>query len=254
MDNEPKHRNAPGREAGADASQRPYSDQQETYRNPREEWQETNEATGPKNSQSGDSAKEAKESSSDVERTESRDSWEEPREGNFSDTRTRWPRDDKYRSEPRSQNWPHSRTGGGVGQGDGQYGYGQQTAMSHGERSMGEDHTGIGPEKDGEYGYGQQSSAAHGSRKMGENHTGLGSEDNEHSNERIREDIHNRLSDDAECDARGIEIDAKDGRVTLRGTVPARHMKQRAEEIADGVGGVREVDNRLRVGKDDAAQ
>ena len=41
----------------------------------------------------------------------------------------------------------------------------------------------------------------------------------------------------------------KDGEVTLEGSVTDRRAKQRAEDLAEAVGGVRDVDNKLRKNK-----
>jgi hypothetical protein len=69
------------------------------------------------------------------------------------------------------------------------------------------------------------------------------------TDERIREDVCDRLSRDDEVDATEIEVRVHDGEVTLEGTVPTRHMKHRAEDLADDVPGVKDVDNDLRVMK-----
>lgn len=67
------------------------------------------------------------------------------------------------------------------------------------------------------------------------------------SDERIREDLCDRLSERWDVDARAIEVNVANGEVTLSGTVPERAMKFRAESIADSIGGVSEVHNQLRV-------
>jgi osmotically-inducible protein OsmY len=69
------------------------------------------------------------------------------------------------------------------------------------------------------------------------------------SDERIREDVCDRLSVDDEIDASDITVTVKTGEVTLEGTVVDRHSKHRAEDIADSVSGVRDVTNRLRARK-----
>jgi osmotically-inducible protein OsmY len=66
------------------------------------------------------------------------------------------------------------------------------------------------------------------------------------SDERVREDVCDRLSDDDEVDASDITVTVKDGEVTLDGTVETRQAKHRAEDICDSVSGVRDVHNRLR--------
>lgn len=67
------------------------------------------------------------------------------------------------------------------------------------------------------------------------------------SDERIREDISDRLSQQDELDPSEIEIQVKDGEVTLTGTVRYRFEKFRAEELADDVNGVNDVHNQLRI-------
>lgn len=67
------------------------------------------------------------------------------------------------------------------------------------------------------------------------------------SDERIREDVCDRLSDRWDVDSREIEVAVENGEVTLRGSVPERSMKFRAESICDSVSGVNEVHNQLRV-------
>jgi len=67
------------------------------------------------------------------------------------------------------------------------------------------------------------------------------------SDERIREDVNDRLGDDYYIDASDIEVMVSNTEVTLTGTVPTRNDKRRAEDIAEGVSGVTNVENRLRV-------
>lgn len=69
------------------------------------------------------------------------------------------------------------------------------------------------------------------------------------SDERIREDVCDRLSADDELDASDITVTVKGGEVTLEGTVADRRAKQRAEDIAESAGGVKDVDNKLRKNK-----
>ncbi len=78
-------------------------------------------------------------------------------------------------------------------------------------------------------------------------HRGKGPKGFFRSDERIREDINSRLTDDAYVDASEIEVTVEKGEVTLTGTVPDRSSKRRAEDIAEFVSGVINVENRLRV-------
>jgi len=67
------------------------------------------------------------------------------------------------------------------------------------------------------------------------------------TDERIREDVCDRLSVDDDVDASEIEVRVQNGEVMLEGSVPTRSMKHRAEDIAEDVGGVKDVHNHLRV-------
>jgi osmotically-inducible protein OsmY len=67
------------------------------------------------------------------------------------------------------------------------------------------------------------------------------------SEERIREDINDRLTDDWYVDASDIEVTVNNGMVTLTGRVESRDEKRRAEDLAESVSGVNDVSNQLRV-------
>src|SRR5690606_39709440 len=67
------------------------------------------------------------------------------------------------------------------------------------------------------------------------------------TDERILEDVNEQLCEDAIVDASDIEVHCAQGHVVLSGRVPTRWMKHRAEDIADSVRGVKDVDNRIRV-------
>jgi len=69
------------------------------------------------------------------------------------------------------------------------------------------------------------------------------------SDERIREDVCERLSDNDEVDASDIEVTVREREVTLEGSVETRRMKHIAEDLADSVSGVDDVHNRLTVRK-----
>jgi hypothetical protein len=68
------------------------------------------------------------------------------------------------------------------------------------------------------------------------------------SDERILEDVNERLTDDGYVDASDIEVSVDDGVVTLTGRVASRAEKRRAEDVAESVSGVTDVSNQLRVG------
>jgi osmotically-inducible protein OsmY len=85
-------------------------------------------------------------------------------------------------------------------------------------------------------------------RRQDRMHKGRGPKNYQRSDERIKEDINDRLSDDWFIDASEIDVTVSSGEVTLTGTVDDRSDKRRAEDIAESVSGVKQVENRLRIG------
>ena len=67
------------------------------------------------------------------------------------------------------------------------------------------------------------------------------------SDERIKEDLCERLMHSAHIDASEVTLEVKDGNVSLEGTVPERRMKHAIEDMADACSGVNDVENKLRV-------
>lgn len=67
------------------------------------------------------------------------------------------------------------------------------------------------------------------------------------SDERIREDMCDCLTEDDCIDASNIDVAVKDCEVTLSGTVSSREEKRRAEDLIEEISGVRDVRNSLRV-------
>lgn len=78
-------------------------------------------------------------------------------------------------------------------------------------------------------------------------HAGLGPRGYGRSPERIREDVCDLLTEDGLLDARDIEVKVEGSEVTLKGTVPDRPSKRRAEDLAERISGVVDVHNRLRI-------
>lgn len=83
-------------------------------------------------------------------------------------------------------------------------------------------------------------------------HTGKGPRGWRRSDERLAEDVNERLTVHPDVDAGDIEVVVQDGEVTLTGTVDSRASKRLAEDIAADVSGVNDVHNRLRVGSSGA--
>ena len=65
--------------------------------------------------------------------------------------------------------------------------------------------------------------------------------------DRIREDVCDRLTEDPQIDASEIEVKVSNCEVTLAGTVDSREAKHRAEDCAESISGVRNVQNNIRV-------
>ena len=91
------------------------------------------------------------------------------------------------------------------------------------------------------------------SRRREQDYRGHGPSDYTRSDERIREDVNDRLTDDPRVDARRISVAVDKGEVTLSGTVASREAKRRAEDVIDRVSGVKHVQNNLRVEERDRA-
>jgi hypothetical protein len=78
---------------------------------------------------------------------------------------------------------------------------------------------------------------------------GRGPKNYRRSDERIHEEVCERLALDHDVDASDIEVNVSGGVVTLDGTVHERQAKRLAEDIADSVTGVNDVQNNLRVAR-----
>lgn len=87
------------------------------------------------------------------------------------------------------------------------------------------------------------------SARADESFRGRGPKGYSRSDERIREDVCERLAWHPEIDASEIEVTVKDGEVTLSGTVDERRQKRLAEDVAELVLGVTDVSNRVRISR-----
>lgn len=85
----------------------------------------------------------------------------------------------------------------------------------------------------------------------GPSHYRQGPKGYQRSDQRIHEDVCERLSEDRQIDASEIEVAVQGGVVTLKGTVPTRYMKHLAEDCADHCLGVKDVENHVRVQQQD---
>jgi hypothetical protein len=84
-------------------------------------------------------------------------------------------------------------------------------------------------------------------------YAGRGPKGYRRSDERIHEDVCERLTQHPAIDASDIEIAVSDGDVTLSGQVESRAVKHLTEAMVETVSGVKEVHNHLRVGRSDEA-
>lgn len=82
-------------------------------------------------------------------------------------------------------------------------------------------------------------------------HRGKGPKDYKRSEDRIREDVCDRLSDDDRIDASNVQVQIQNNEVILSGTVRSKEEKRRAEDLVEAISGVRNVENRLRVNRED---
>ena len=85
-------------------------------------------------------------------------------------------------------------------------------------------------------------------------HFGRGPRGYSRSDERLTEDLNERLTQHPEIDASEIEVNVRNGEVTLTGTVDDRQTKRMIEDLAEEVSGVREVHNQIRVQRGDSRQ
>lgn len=81
---------------------------------------------------------------------------------------------------------------------------------------------------------------------------GKGPKGYKRSDERIKEDVHEVLTWNNELDASDVEVEVKEGEVSLSGTVSDRRMKRLAEELIEDISGVRDVSNQLKIKKEAA--
>ena len=88
-----------------------------------------------------------------------------------------------------------------------------------------------------------------GQGRYGQSHRGRGPKNYQRSDDRICEEVCDRLSDDHDVDASDIEVSVSDREVTLSGEVNSKQAKRCAEDCADSVSGIEHVQNNLRVKK-----
>lgn len=86
-------------------------------------------------------------------------------------------------------------------------------------------------------------------RHDAESHRGKGPKNFKRTDDRIRELINDKLTDDWQIDASDIEVAVLNGEVTLSGFVVDRNQKRKAEDLAESVFGVTHVENRIKINR-----
>jgi hypothetical protein len=138
----------------------------------------------------------------------------------------------------------YGATGRGIaGPGEGYYGW--RGWYGPGESYYGEPYGGYGYRHYEPYGWYGTGYYGEGRPNPGQ-YAGRGPRNYTRSDERITEDINDRLTDRGDLDAEDIDVKVNNGEVTLTGTVGSRYAKRAADDVAWGVSGVNEVHNQLR--------
>ncbi|MCU0497615.1 MAG: BON domain-containing protein [Anaerolineae bacterium] len=136
------------------------------------------------------------------------------------------------------------RPGRWEGQGQGQSGRGQSSGGRdqgmRSERNYNDQGYQSGDER-----YGSGSSQGRG-MSSGQ-HRGKGPQGYQRSDDRIMEEACEILTDHDQIDAGQIQVQVSGGEITLEGTVSDRYQKRMAEDVLEGISGVKEIHNRLRV-------
>ena len=156
------------------------------------------------------------------------------------------------------------RFGGDIGGEESGYGrqsggsssdWGRQQGSSYGSRS---DWSGQGRDRGFLERAGDEVSSWFGDREAERrreaDHRGKGPRGYTRSDDRIRDDVNDRLSDDPRVDASEIEVTVENGEVTLSGSVESRQAKRQAEDCVEDVTGVKHVQNNLRVNSSSSSQ
>lgn len=166
----------------------------------------------------------------------------------------------------RGSSWTGGEGWGGYGRDEGGRGYTGQGYTGQGYTGQGYSGQGYG-DRDRDYGRGSSEDRgfierasdevaswfgdedAERRRRMDERgeHRGRGPKGYARSDDRIREEICDRLTDDPMIDASEVEVTVSSGEVTLAGTVEGREIRRRAEDLAERISGVNHVQNNLRV-------
>lgn len=151
--------------------------------------------------------------------------------------------------EGRNRDWgyPGSRSGSSYGRGQD---YSGSSSFGRGSRDYGEERgffERAGDEVRSWFGDDDAERRRERDMRSAEHHRGRGPKGYQRSDERIREDVNDRLTDDPHVDASEIDVSVQNREVTLSGTVKSRFEKRHAEDLVESISGVSHVQNNLRV-------
>ncbi|GGW42760.1 osmotic sensory protein [Gemmobacter lanyuensis] len=178
------------------------------------------------------------------------------RDGQGGDRQNRgWQGGSREMGDMRRREWDPGNYGGldrerGPGQsGGGSYGYGMSGGL-RGSQSAGSSYGGWDADpwsSGGRFAGGMGQGAGLQPQREAGPHRGKGPKGYTRSDDRIREDVSDRLSDDDMIDASEISIEVSGGEVSLEGTVSSREARRAAEDCVERCSGVTHVQNNLRV-------
>lgn len=99
-----------------------------------------------------------------------------------------------------------------------------------------------------EYDYGtMEERGPRGRREEQGPYSGIGPRNYQRSDERIMEDVCERLTRHGMIDASQINVEVKNGEVMLTGAVDNRQTRRRVEDVIDRVHGVKDIHNQLKI-------
>lgn len=133
----------------------------------------------------------------------------------------------------------------GYGPGETFYGRGYERPYGSFREEYPRGYRGAGMESS--YGAGAYGLTGYGVARERGTFAGRGPKGYRRSDERIREDVNDRLTWNADLDASDIEVQVAEGEVTLAGVVEDRRAKRLAEDLVEDVFGVQDVHNQLKI-------
>lgn len=101
------------------------------------------------------------------------------------------------------------------------------------------------------YEQGDVASAEAGTHAKHGTESGEGARGNRRSDADIKDEIHRLMDWQKTIDPTGIQVEVKDGVVTLSGKVNSQYEKQVAQNITENVLGIRQVSNLLKIQGED---